>query len=82
MLPGIFIYNGCFYYSSDEAFFQIMKKLSYLWEIICIFKIVPKLIHNWIYDPIALDRYSLFGKCDYFTLPSPAHEMYFLNAKQ
>jgi predicted DCC family thiol-disulfide oxidoreductase YuxK len=69
-------------FQKSEAFFQIMTQLGYPWKIVCIFKVIPKPLRDWMYDRIALNRYSLFGKYDYCTLPSPDHEARFLDAEQ
>lgn len=69
-------------FQKSEAFFQIMTQLGYPWKIVCIFKVIPKWLRDWMYDRIALNRYSLFGKYDYCTLPSPDHEARFLDADQ
>jgi predicted DCC family thiol-disulfide oxidoreductase YuxK len=68
-------------FQKSEAFFQIMIQMGYPWKIVCIFKVIPKPLRDWMYDRIALNRYSLFGKYDYCTLPSPDHKTRFLNAK-
>lgn len=69
-------------FQKSDAFFQIMANLDYPWKIIGIFGVIPRLVRDWMYDRIALNRYRLFGKYDYCTLPSPEHETRFLNAKQ
>lgn len=69
-------------FQKSEAFFQIMNQLGYPWKIVCIFKVIPKPLRDWMYDRIALNRYSLFGKYDYCTLPSPDHEARFLDAER
>ena len=69
-------------FQKSEAFFQIMTQLGYPWKIVCIFNVIPKPLRDWMYDRIALNRYSLFGKYDYCTLPSPDHEARFLDAEQ
>lgn len=69
-------------FQKSDAFFQIMTQLGYPWKIVCIFKVIPKPLRDWMYDRIALNRYRLFGKYDYCTLPSPDHEARFLDAEQ
>lgn len=69
-------------FQKSEAFFQIITQLGYPWKIVCIFKVIPKPLRDWMYDRIALNRYSLFGKYDYCTLPSPDHEARFLDAER
>ena len=41
---------------------------------------VPRVLRDWAYDRIALNRYQLFGKYDVCLLPSPDHERRFLTA--
>lgn len=74
--------EGCQSFQKSDAFFQIVAKLGHPWKAVCIFRLIPKPIRDWMYDRIALNRYSLFGKYDYCTLPSPDHEARFLDAKQ
>lgn len=69
-------------FRQSDAFFQVVKKLGYPWKIACVFWCLPKPVRNWLYDRIALNRYSLFGKYDYCTLPSPDHESRYLNGEQ
>lgn len=69
-------------FQKSEAFFQIMTQMGYPWKIVCIFKVIPKPLRDWMYDRIALNRYSLFGKYDYCTLPSPGHEARFLDEER
>ena len=68
-------------FQQSDAFFRVMAKLGCPWKVVCIFRILPRSIRNWIYDRIALNRYRLFGRYDYCTLPSPDHEARFLNDK-
>lgn len=74
--------EGCQSFQKSDAFFQIVAKLGYPWKAVFIFRLIPKPIRDWMYDRIALNRYNLFGKYDYCTLPSPDHEARFLDAKQ
>jgi predicted DCC family thiol-disulfide oxidoreductase YuxK len=69
-------------FQQSDAFFRVMAKLGFPWKMVCVFWIIPKLIRNWMYDRIALNRYRLFGKYDYCVLPVPDHEDRFLTAKK
>jgi len=71
--------NQC--YQQSDAFFKVMLKLGYPWKVACVFWIIPKVMRNWLYDRIALNRYRIFGKYDYCILPTPDHESRFLNKK-
>jgi predicted DCC family thiol-disulfide oxidoreductase YuxK len=68
-------------FEKSEAFFAVMRKLRFPWRLIMIFKILPLAIRDWLYLRVALNRYKLFGKYDYCTLPSADHEYRFLRAK-
>ena len=71
--------SGCL--EKTDAFFYVMRTLGFPWAIMTIFKIIPRGLRNWLYDRIALNRYKLFGKYDYCSLPSPDHDKRYLSGK-
>lgn len=76
----VLIKNGRLYKKSTAALL-IAKELSGLWPILIIFRIVPNFLRNFVYDLIAKNRYSWFGKQDECRLPSPDLKAKFLNPK-
>lgn len=75
---SMFVVEGNGVYQQSDAFFQVVAKLGYPWKFICVFRMVPKLLRNWIYDRIALNRYRLFGKYDTCLLPAADHDTRYL----
>jgi len=73
------VVEGANQFSQSDAFFHVMSKLGYPWKLVCIFSLIPKGIRNWLYDRIALNRYRLFGKYDYCSVPSIEHQERFIN---
>ena len=73
--------EGDKYFQQSDAFFQVITKLGYPWKMVCLFWLIPKPLRNWLYDRIALNRYRLFGKYDYCSLPTADHETRYLNGK-
>ena len=71
--------NQCFVKS--DAFLNVVKQLGLPWRLLYLFKILPKVIRNWLYDRIALNRYYLFGKYDTCMLPSEENEHRFLKSQ-
>ena len=69
-------------FQQSDAFFLIVATLGYPWKIICIFRIFPKRLRDYLYDRIALNRHRLFGKYEYCNLPSADHEARFINAEK
>jgi predicted DCC family thiol-disulfide oxidoreductase YuxK len=65
-------HSACF--EKSEAFFAVMAELGFPWKALLVFKLIPGRLRNWLYDRIALNRYAIFGKYDYCSLPSPDHE--------
>ena len=63
----------------SEAFFYVMKTLGFPWNLNLVFKLIPRPVRDWMYDRIALNRYYLFGKYDYCSLPTPDHNERFLD---
>lgn len=68
--------SRCF--EKSDAFFHVVYKLGIPWRLLCVFKVIPKTVRNWLYDRIALNRYSLFGKHDTCLMPSKEHKNRFL----
>jgi predicted DCC family thiol-disulfide oxidoreductase YuxK len=62
----------------SNAFLAIVTQLPFPWPLIAAGKIVPRVIRDWCYDRIALNRYKLFGKYDHCMLAAPDHEQRFL----
>jgi predicted DCC family thiol-disulfide oxidoreductase YuxK len=69
--------NGACLEKSD-AFFAVMSELGFPWRALRVFRLMPKRLRDWLYDRIALNRYALFGKYDYCSLPSPDHASRYL----
>ncbi|MFT7374341.1 MAG: putative DCC family thiol-disulfide oxidoreductase YuxK [Oleiphilaceae bacterium] len=76
----IYVEGDTFYQQSD-AFFQVIAKLGFPWRMMSVFRLIPKPLRNWLYDRIAFNRYRLFGKYDYCSLPVPDHEARYLSEK-
>ncbi len=78
---SMLVVEGDAVYQQSDAFFQVVRKLGYPWKAVCVFRMIPKSLRNWLYDRIALNRYSLFGKYDVCLLPTADHEARYLNEK-
>ncbi len=57
----VLIYNNTIYQKSD-AVIEIGKYLGWFWKLSSIFKLIPRLIRNTVYDFITGHRYQWFGK--------------------
>jgi len=57
----ILIENGKVFYKSAAAF-KIAKSLCYPFKIAAYLKYFPKFISDYLYDLVADNRYSIFGK--------------------
>jgi predicted DCC family thiol-disulfide oxidoreductase YuxK len=64
--------------TKSDSFLEIVKQLSFPWKTLYIAKVLPRIFRDWLYDRIALNRYKIFGKYDYCTLPAPDHLSRFL----
>jgi predicted DCC family thiol-disulfide oxidoreductase YuxK len=73
--------EGKLSFDKSDAFLNIVNRLGYPWRILLVFKIIPKGIRNWLYDRIALNRYSLFGKYDSCLIPTKENDDRFLKNK-
>ena len=71
--------NGKLLTKSDAALY-IAGKLQGGWKLISVFRIIPAIIRDFIYDIIARYRYTLFGKRDQCRIPTPELRQRFLDA--
>ncbi len=58
-------------FSRSDAALEIARDMNGLWPLLYIFKIIPSIIRNWVYDWIAKNRYRWFGKKDSCMIPTP-----------
>lgn len=66
-------------FTKSSAAMQVVKQLGKPVNFLYGFIIVPSFIRNAVYDIIAKNRYSWFGKKDECILPTPALKERFLN---
>ena len=67
------------YLQKSNAALEIARNLNRVWPAFYIFKIVPRFLRDWVYDGIAKNRYSWFGKKDSCMIPTPELKSRFLD---
>jgi predicted DCC family thiol-disulfide oxidoreductase YuxK len=73
----VLVENERFYVRSD-AMFKILAHLPARWHWLLLGRLFPKVIRDWLYDKIALNRYRIFGRYDACRLPPADHAERFL----
>lgn len=73
----VLIQNGKIFTKSDAAL-RIAQGLGGLWPLLSLFRVVPKFFRNAVYNWIARNRYSWFGKTQECWLPTPQWRNRFL----
>jgi predicted DCC family thiol-disulfide oxidoreductase YuxK len=73
----LFITNGHAYEKSDGVL-QLLKHVGGPARILSVGAIVPHVLRDWLYDRIAQNRYSLFGKSEVCHLPQQKHQHRFV----
>ena len=66
---SLVLIDGDNIYFKSDAVLEIIRSFSKLWHVFLIFKILPKIFRDIIYDLIANYRYKIFGKKDYCPIP-------------
>ena len=67
-------------YIKSTAFLRVMRNMPFPWRMAVVLRIVPGFLRDWLYDRIALNRYTIFGKFESCVLPHPDHERRFLKS--
>lgn len=66
------------YYTRSSAAFRVCKHLSGFWKLFYIAIFIPKPIRDVVYNYIAKNRYTWFGKKQSCRLPTPDERKQFL----
>ena len=66
----VFIQDGRAY-TRSEAALRVAKYLRWPWRALLIFRVIPRPLHDAVYDVIARNRYRWFGRKDVCMLPTP-----------
>ncbi|MEO7989526.1 MAG: thiol-disulfide oxidoreductase DCC family protein [Chryseolinea sp.] len=69
-LHSIIVIDHNLAFQRSDAALKIAKHLDGLWSSFYIFRFVPRIIRDGIYNLIARNRYTLFGKQDRCMIPT------------
>jgi predicted DCC family thiol-disulfide oxidoreductase YuxK len=69
--------NGQWYFQST-ATLKICAKLSFPFNVLTVFGVIPAILRDPIYNLIARNRYRWFGQKSTCTIPSAAEKAYFI----
>ncbi len=75
---SIVLIQGNQAYVKSSAALRISKYLKGLYPLLYGFMIVPSVLRNWVYDFIARNRYTWFGKIEYCEIPDEKMKQRFL----
>ncbi|MGK0365999.1 MAG: putative DCC family thiol-disulfide oxidoreductase YuxK [Saprospiraceae bacterium] len=74
----VLLKDGKTYTHSDVAL-EMSLEIGGLWTLFYVFKIIPKVLRDKIYDWVAVNRYKWFGEKESCWLPTPELQARFLN---
>lgn len=57
-------------YMNTDAIIRVLTRLSSVWTLIGVLRIIPAVIRDWVYRVVARNRYRWFGKRDSCMVPS------------
>lgn len=67
-------------YTKSSAFLRAVRYFRYPMRLVAAGIVVPRVVRDWLYDRVALNRYRLFGKKDLCLIPAPEERARFLPA--
>ena len=70
-LESVILFKNGILYQKSNAAFEIVKNLDGLWPALYVFKIVPRILRDWMYTIIGNNRYAWFGKKNACMIPTP-----------
>lgn len=66
----------------SDAVLRIVAQLPGAWSLLAVLRFLPRVLRDWCYDRIALNRYRLFGRYDTCLLPDADHQQRFLDSAE
>ncbi|MBX7241066.1 MAG: thiol-disulfide oxidoreductase DCC family protein [Bacteroidia bacterium] len=78
-ISTFFLYENGKIYSKSTAALRVARQMSFPWNLLYGFIIIPAFIRDIIYDFIAKNRYNWFGKKESCRLPKPEERARFLS---
>jgi predicted DCC family thiol-disulfide oxidoreductase YuxK len=73
--------DGREFYTRSTAIINVLMGLSFPWKLAVLALIIPRPLRDWLYDRIARNRYTIFGRYDACVLPTPDNMTRFLGVK-
>ena len=67
-------------YQKSNAILEVTRSLGGLWPLLYVFKLIPRFLRDALYNYLAKNRYSWFGKSDQCRVPTPDLKERFLEA--
>ncbi|EAR01436.1 thiol-disulfide oxidoreductase DCC family protein [Maribacter sp. HTCC2170] len=75
----ILIEPGVAYYTKSTAALKIGKSFGGVWKLAIVLNLIPSKLRDIVYDWVARDRYSWYGKKDACMVPTPELKAKFLD---
>jgi predicted DCC family thiol-disulfide oxidoreductase YuxK len=51
-------------FTRSSAFIRVLMRLPFPWPLAAVTWLIPAFVRNWLYDRIALNRYTILGRCE------------------
>ncbi|MCJ7465438.1 MAG: thiol-disulfide oxidoreductase DCC family protein [Maribacter sp.] len=74
----ILVEPGIAYYIKSDATIEIARDIGGIWSVLALFRWIPVRLRNIVYDFIARNRYSWYGKKEQCMVPTPELKAKFL----
>lgn len=68
-LPSVIYFKNGKFHLRSNAILEAISDIYWPYKIVKLSYIIPRIIRDFIYDLVANNRYKLFGKQDYCSLP-------------
>lgn len=65
-------------HDQSDASFEVYRRLGGFWQLLSLFRYVPRFVRTPIYRVVARNRYRWFGKRDACRVPTPEERSRFL----
>jgi len=68
---SVVVIAGGRYYLKSDATVRLARQLKAPWSWYALIRFLPRSLRDWLYDRLAQNRYSIFGRYDTCMVPDP-----------
>lgn len=76
---SVILVEGGAVLARSAAIFRVLAQLRTMWQVLLVFRVLPRGVADLVYDLVARTRYRVFGRYETCPIPTPDQRKRFLD---